>query len=155
MVILPGESFVGYQLMAQRIRPDSFVMAIGYGECWTGYVPTQHAFEERFNHDWRWVGPGCEPIIREKLASVLRPRLDLSRLVLRLDHVRDTGLAVNLAIRKRLLECGDASVGDVRIHEPKVIQLGQSMEVSVWRPSSVIFVMKIEFLHVTQPTDVQ
>ncbi len=72
IVILPGEAFVGYQLMAQRIRPDSFVMAIGYGECWTGYVPTQHAFEERFNHDWRWVGPGCEPIIRVKLTSVLQ-----------------------------------------------------------------------------------
>lgn len=74
VVILPGESFVGYQLMAQRIRPDSFVMAIGYGECWTGYVPTQRAFEERFNHDWRWVREGCEPIIREKLTSVLQPR---------------------------------------------------------------------------------
>jgi len=74
VIVLPGESFVGYQLMVQRIRPDSFVMAIGYGECWTGYVPTQHAFEERFNHDWRWVGPGCEPIIREKLTSVLKAR---------------------------------------------------------------------------------
>lgn len=72
VVVLPGESFVGYQLMAQRLRPDSFVMAIGYGECWTGYVPTQFAFEERFNHDWRWVGPGCESIIRDKLKSVLR-----------------------------------------------------------------------------------
>ena len=74
VVVLPGESFVGYQLMAQRIRPDSFVMAIGYGECWTGYIPTQHAFEERFNHDWRWVGPGCEMIIRDKLTSVLKDR---------------------------------------------------------------------------------
>jgi hypothetical protein len=71
IVVLPGESFVGYQLMAQQIRPDSFVMAIGYGECWPGYIPTQRAFQERFNHDWRWVGPGCEPIIRERLASVL------------------------------------------------------------------------------------
>jgi len=74
VVLLPGEAFVGYQLMAQRLRPDSFVMAIGYGECWTGYVPTQHAFEEHFNHDWRWVGEGCEPIIREKLTSVLQAR---------------------------------------------------------------------------------
>jgi hypothetical protein len=74
VVVLPGESFVGYQLLAQRIRPDSFVMAVGYGECWTGYVPTQHAFEERFNHDWRWVGPGCEAIIRDKLTSVLKDR---------------------------------------------------------------------------------
>lgn len=72
IVVLPGESFVGYQLMAQSILPDSFVMAIGYGECWTGYVPTQQAFDEKFNHDWRWVGPGCEAIIRDKLTSVLK-----------------------------------------------------------------------------------
>ena len=74
VVILPGESFVGFQLMAQRLRPDSFVMAVGYGECWTGYVPTQHAFDERFNHDWRWVGPGCEAIIHDKLKSVLQAK---------------------------------------------------------------------------------
>ena len=74
VVLLPGESFVGYQLMAQRVSLDSFVMAIGFGECWTGYIPTQRAFEERFGHDWRWVGPGCEAIIREKLTSVLRAR---------------------------------------------------------------------------------
>ena len=74
VVVLPGESFVGYQLMAQRIRPDSFVMAIGYGECWTGYVPTQRAFEERFNHDWRWVGPGCEAIIRAAISNVVQDR---------------------------------------------------------------------------------
>ena len=74
VVILPGESFVGYQLMAQRLRPDSFVMAVGYGECWTGYVPTQHAFDEHFNHDWRWVGPGCEAIIHDKLKSVLQAK---------------------------------------------------------------------------------
>ncbi len=73
ILILPGESFVGYQLMTQKVRPDSFVMVIGFGECWTGYIPTQQAFDERFGHDWRWVGPGCEAIISEALRSVLRP----------------------------------------------------------------------------------
>ncbi len=73
VVILPGESFVGYQLMAQRVRPDSFVMAIGFGECYTGYIPTDQAFQEQFGHDWRWVGPGCEAIICRSLRSVLRP----------------------------------------------------------------------------------
>ena len=34
IVLQPGEAFVGYQLMAQQIRPKSFVMSIGYGECW-------------------------------------------------------------------------------------------------------------------------
>ena len=71
IVLLPGEAFVGYQLLAQRLNPDSFVMAIGYGECWPGYIPTQQAFEEGFGHGWRWVDRGCEAILREKLNLVL------------------------------------------------------------------------------------
>ena len=71
VVLLPGEAFVGYQLMAQRLRPDRPVMAIGYGECWPGYIPTKQAFEEGFGHGWRWVAPGCEAIIRGRLEQVL------------------------------------------------------------------------------------
>jgi hypothetical protein len=73
IVLLPGEAFVGYQLMAQRLRPGEFVMAIGYGECWPGYIPTEQAFDEGFGHGWRWVGRGCEAIIREKLDQILGP----------------------------------------------------------------------------------
>lgn len=73
IVLLPGEAFVGYQLMAQNLRPDSHVMAIGYGECWTGYIPTRQAFEENFGHGWRWVAPGAESQIRAALGRVLRP----------------------------------------------------------------------------------
>ncbi|WP_417750082.1 hypothetical protein [Rosistilla oblonga] len=71
IVLLPGEAFVGYQLMAQRLRPDSFVMAVGFGESWTGYIPTKRAFDEGFGHSWRWVGRGSEAIIREQLTRVL------------------------------------------------------------------------------------
>ncbi len=78
----------------------------------------------------------------------------LIRLCVRLGHVRSTGLAVNLAIRKRLLECGHASVGDVRVDEPKVIQLGQSIEVLEAFVGNLRDT-KIEFLQVTQPTDVR
>lgn len=74
VVLLPGEAFVGYQLMAQRMRPDSFVLCIGYGECWPGYIPTQAAFAENFNHDWRWAGPGSEDRLRAALKTVLLPR---------------------------------------------------------------------------------
>jgi hypothetical protein len=73
LIVLPGEAFVGYQLMAQQQRPDSFVVTLGYGECWTGYIPTDAAFAERFNHDWRWVGPGAEARIRAALERVLAP----------------------------------------------------------------------------------
>lgn len=72
-VVLPGEAFVGYQLMAQRIKSDSFVMVSGYGECWTGYIPTSQAMAEGFGHGWRWVGPGCEPLVHQALSEVLQP----------------------------------------------------------------------------------
>ena len=32
VALLPGETYVEYQLLAQKLRPDAFVMAIGYGE---------------------------------------------------------------------------------------------------------------------------
>jgi hypothetical protein len=73
IVLFPGETFVGYQLMAQQMRPDSFVMSIGYGECWPGYVPTKQAFDEKFNHDWRWVGRGSEKILKQAMQDVLLP----------------------------------------------------------------------------------
>ncbi|HUG17470.1 MAG TPA: hypothetical protein VMM56_00735 [Planctomycetaceae bacterium] len=74
IVLFPGEAFVGYQLIAQEMRPDSFVMGIGYGECWPGYVPTKAAFDDNFNHDWRWAGRGSETIIRKSLEEVLQSR---------------------------------------------------------------------------------
>lgn len=74
IVLFPGETFVGYQLMAQRMVPDLFLLSIGYGECWPGYLPTQAAFDERFNHDWRWVGPGSPARLRSALEKLLLPR---------------------------------------------------------------------------------
>ncbi|MEZ6153546.1 MAG: hypothetical protein R3C09_25890 [Pirellulaceae bacterium] len=71
LVVLPGEAFVGYQLMAQRLRPKSFVMVSGYGECWTGYIPTQSAMVDGFDHGWRWVGPNCEALVEQALEKVL------------------------------------------------------------------------------------
>ncbi|HVA45341.1 MAG TPA: hypothetical protein VNH11_03050 [Pirellulales bacterium] len=71
IVLFPGEAFVEYQLLAQRMSPDSFVLSIGYGECWPGYIPTDAAFRDRFNHDWRWAGPGSEQRIHDALKKVL------------------------------------------------------------------------------------
>ncbi|MCA9102856.1 MAG: hypothetical protein KDA63_16970 [Planctomycetales bacterium] len=71
IVLLPGESFVGFQLTAQQLRPDSFVMAIGYGESWTGYVPTESAFNDGFTNDWLWVAPGSEARLSAALRQVL------------------------------------------------------------------------------------
>ncbi len=76
LVLLPGESFVEYQRMAQRMRPDSFVVVAGFAECAPGYVPTDQAAKEGFNreHYWCWVAPGCERPIREALEKSLRLR---------------------------------------------------------------------------------
>ncbi len=73
VVLFPGESFVGYQLMAQEMLPDSFVLSIGYGECWPGYIPTEDAFRDGFEDKWLWVAPGSETRIRTVLQRVLLP----------------------------------------------------------------------------------
>ena len=76
LLLLPGESYVEYQLLAQTIRPDSFVMTIGYGESATGYVPTDKAFQEGDTNlrDWCWVGPGAEKAITAALETALKPK---------------------------------------------------------------------------------
>jgi hypothetical protein len=71
LILFPGESFVGYQLMAQELAPESTVLSLGYGECWTGYIPTDAAFSEGFHENWLWVAPGSERRIREALSNVL------------------------------------------------------------------------------------
>ncbi|MDG2384566.1 MAG: hypothetical protein P8N76_23055 [Pirellulaceae bacterium] len=73
LLLFPGESFVGYQLLAQEMCPESFVLSIGYGECWPGYIPTESAFRDAFHDKWLWVAPGSEARIRQAMASVLLP----------------------------------------------------------------------------------
>ena len=60
--------------MAQKMRPDSFVVVLGYGECATGYVPIERAFEEHDGNlsDWCWVAPGCEKAMTTALEAVLK-----------------------------------------------------------------------------------
>jgi len=74
LVLLPAEAYVEYQLMAQKLRPDSFVVVMGYGECAPGYIPTELAVKERDGnlHDWNWVAPGAEDRIAAVLKKVMR-----------------------------------------------------------------------------------
>lgn len=72
VVLLPGEVFVGYQLLAQKLKPDSFVMTIGYGECWPGYVPMTQGFKDKFADVWYWVDPGSDQRIEKVLRQVLQ-----------------------------------------------------------------------------------
>lgn len=73
LLLFPGESFVGYQLMAQQMRADSFVVSMGYGECWTGYVPLNSSFGDGFHDSWLWVPPGSENRMQQAIQKVLLP----------------------------------------------------------------------------------
>jgi hypothetical protein len=73
LVLMPGESYVEFQLLAQKLRPDAFVLTVGYGESGTGYVPTEKAVEEHDGNlsDWCWVAPGAEKVMTEALKKAL------------------------------------------------------------------------------------
>ncbi len=74
LVLMPGETFVEYQLMAQRLRPDSFVMCVGYGECTAGYIPTQQAVEEGFMEGeiWSWISPQAPDVLAAGVGQAMR-----------------------------------------------------------------------------------
>lgn len=72
-LLLPGESYVEFQLLAQHLRPDSFVIATGYGESATGYIPTERALVEHDTNlrDWCWVAPGSEEVMIAAIKKAL------------------------------------------------------------------------------------
>ncbi len=79
ILLLPGETFVQYQLWAQQMRPDLFVIAAGYGDCAPGYVPTVVASEEGFDRrrrsakTWMWADPDrSEAAMRATLAAAMQ-----------------------------------------------------------------------------------
>ncbi|MEC8929291.1 MAG: hypothetical protein VX705_08775 [Verrucomicrobiota bacterium] len=74
LLLLPGESYVEYQLAAQKMRPNSFVLVAGYGEGGTGYIPTEKHWAEKDSNlgDWCWVHPGAEKLMFEAIRKILR-----------------------------------------------------------------------------------
>ena len=73
LVLLPAEAYVEFQLLAQKLRPDSFVAVLGYGECGPGYIPIERAFLENDGNlrDWCWVDPGAEEAMTSALTDAL------------------------------------------------------------------------------------
>ncbi|MGB8170107.1 MAG: hypothetical protein WCF18_21565 [Chthoniobacteraceae bacterium] len=73
LLLLPAETYVEFQLYAQELRPDSFVMCLGYGECGPGYIPIERAWRENDSNlrDWTWVGPGSEEPLRQAIREAL------------------------------------------------------------------------------------
>ena len=72
-LLMPGETYVEYQLAAQKMRPDSFVCVAGYGDGATGYIPTESYIREHDTNliDWCWVAPGSE----ERMMAALHEAL--------------------------------------------------------------------------------
>ena len=72
--LMPAESYVEFQLAAQALRPDSFVMVAGYGECGPGYIPIERAWRERDGNlsDWCWVAEGSEARMTEAIQKALK-----------------------------------------------------------------------------------
>jgi hypothetical protein len=73
LLLFPAEAFVHYQLAAQAMRPDVAVLAMGYGECSPGYIPTDQATREGFieEHGYCWVADGVE----ERILAATREAL--------------------------------------------------------------------------------
>ncbi|MBP9902917.1 MAG: hypothetical protein KBH45_15760 [Verrucomicrobia bacterium] len=69
--IFPAEGFVGYQLAAQRLRPESFVMVAGFGDGAPGYIPTDQCWREGYADDYCWVPPMTEQLMLEALAEAM------------------------------------------------------------------------------------
>jgi hypothetical protein len=74
IVLLPGESYVHFQLLAQKLRPDSFVMTVGFGESAAGYVAPDRAWDENDGNLalWCWNEPKTgEAVMTEALKKAL------------------------------------------------------------------------------------
>jgi len=73
LTVLPAESYVEFQLAAQRARPNDFVVVAGYGECGPGYIPVERAWAENDGNlsDWCWVARGSEARLTDAIRRVL------------------------------------------------------------------------------------
>lgn len=76
ILLTPGEAFVEYQLLAQQLRPDSFVVTIGLGDVGPGYIPTDVAYDQGGYEpgSWSFVGPGSERAMTDAIRAALLPK---------------------------------------------------------------------------------
>ena len=70
-IIMPAESFVGYQLAAQKLRPDSFVVAVGFGDGAAGYIPTDQCWKDGYNDQYCWVPKYTEKLMTKAIAEAI------------------------------------------------------------------------------------
>jgi len=69
---LPGEPFVQYQLAAQRMQPESFVLVAGYGDCGMSYIGTDRIYTDRggYEQTYAFSGP-CEQLLLSTIEQLL------------------------------------------------------------------------------------
>jgi hypothetical protein len=70
-MIMPAETFVGYQLAAQRLRPDCLVMVAGFGDGAAGYIPTDQCWRDGYNDGYCWVPKMTEKVMTKTMAEAL------------------------------------------------------------------------------------
>jgi hypothetical protein len=69
---LPGETFVEYQLYAQRIAPNKFVAVAGYGEYDPVYLCTEIAFKQGgYEPTEAMSAPESESLTKEAIRAIL------------------------------------------------------------------------------------
>lgn len=69
---LPGETFIEYQLAAEKERPDAFVAVAGYGDLGTGYITLEKSFAEGgYEPSDAFVSGKSEAILRDAIHKVL------------------------------------------------------------------------------------
>jgi hypothetical protein len=74
IIHLPGEPFIEYQLMAQKLAAGRFVAVAGYGDGGCGYIPLEKSFAEGgYEPTWAFAAPSSENIIRDTIANLLKP----------------------------------------------------------------------------------
>jgi hypothetical protein len=73
-VIMPAETFVGYQLIAQRLRPDCFVVVAGFGDGAAGYIPTDQCWRDSYNDPYCWVPKMTQTLMTKALAEALNAK---------------------------------------------------------------------------------
>lgn len=69
---LPGEPFVEYQLAAQKLQPNRFVVTAGYGDCAMWYLGPDTLYTDQggYEQSWAFTGP-CETQLTNALKTLL------------------------------------------------------------------------------------
>jgi hypothetical protein len=71
---VPGETFVEYQLFAQRAAPaGTFVAVAAYGDCGMWYIGDNQAYTDRggYEQTWSFVEPS-EEVIKDKIERLMQ-----------------------------------------------------------------------------------